>query len=231
MKRKQPPNWTTKLDKEGLQYLAGVRYAKWADKELADDPEEASKVINEILPKLFPGFAQGRETVITKEMLEQIRAAGMPLENFTPGEYKTSKNTARIFDNFQMLQAFFNDAEFRKIFPVAAAFGLMFVQDVYSGIAMHKFGTNELTVDQMFWTVGTTLEWFAGVLKKRKPIDFGKGRANIELLGLIRTIRAHQTKKLKPKELKQALEYAGYHVPDEEALRLFEWRAKKKGQV
>src|SRR5580693_3912383 len=117
MKRKQPPNWTTKLDKEGLQYLAGVRYAKWADKELADDPEEASKVINEILPKLFPGFAQGRETVITKEMLEQIRAAGMPLENFTPGEYKMSENTARIFDNFQMFQAFFNDAEFRKIFP------------------------------------------------------------------------------------------------------------------
>jgi hypothetical protein len=70
-------------------------------------------------------------------------------------------------------------------------------------------------------------------LKERKPIPIsvGKGRANVELLELIRQIRTHQVKKLKPSELKQALEYAGYHISDEEALRLFEWRAKKKGQL
>jgi hypothetical protein len=48
------------------------------------------------------------------------------------------------------------------------------------------------------------------MLKERKPIDLGKGRVNVELLELIRTIRSHQTKKLRPKELKEALEYAGY---------------------
>src|SRR6266404_4374223 len=107
----------------------------------------------------------------------------------------------------------------------------MLVQDAYSEIALHKFGTRELNVDQGFWTAGATLEWFGKMLKERKPIPIsvGKGRANVELLELIRQIRTHQVKKLKPTELREALEYAGYHVSDEEALRLFEWRAKKKG--
>ena len=85
----------------------------------------------------------------------------------------------------------------------------------------------------ILWTAGATLEWLGKMLKERKPIpiNVGKGRANVELLELIRNIRTHQVKKLKPTELRQALEYAGYHVSDEEALRLFEWRAKKKGKL
>lgn len=132
-----------------------------------------------------------------------------------------------------MFQELTNEPELRKAFPVVAAFGLMFAQDIYSEIALHKFGTRELSVDQGFWTAGATLEWFGKMLKERKPtpIRVGKGRANVELLELIRTIRTHQVKKLKPSELKQALEYAGYHVSDEEALRLFEWRAKTRGQL
>jgi hypothetical protein len=231
MKRKQPPAWTKKLDKECLQFLAGVRYAKWADKAIKD-PKEARKFVTDVLPKLFPGFAQGRKMVITSELLQSLEAAGMPMgENFKPGEHKLPENTARIFENLEMIQELFNEAEFRKISPIIAAFGLMFVQDVYSGIAIHKFGTRDLSVDQMFWTAGATLEWFGRMLRERKPPDLGKGRANVELLELIRTIRAHQAKKLTPTELRQALEYAGYHVSDEEALRLFEWRAKKKGQL
>jgi hypothetical protein len=36
------------------------------DPEFAGDPEGAYKFINEILPKLFPGFAQRRDVTITE---------------------------------------------------------------------------------------------------------------------------------------------------------------------
>lgn len=232
MKRKPASPWTKKLDKEGLQFLAGIRYAKWAGKEF-QDPEKVRGFITNVLPKLFPGFAQGRSVVITAELLEQLKAIGMPMGDALPGEHKLPENLARLVENFQMCQELISEPELRKALPVVAAFGLMFAQDVYSEIAVHKFGTRELNVDQMFWSTGATLEWFGKMLKERKPIPIsvGKGRANVELLELIRTIRAHQLEKLKPTELRQALEYAGYHVSDEEALRLFEWRAKKKGQL
>jgi hypothetical protein len=48
----------------------------------------------------------------------------------------------------------------------------------------------------MFWAAGATLECFGQMLKERKPPDLGKGRANVELLELIRKIRTHETKKL-----------------------------------
>jgi hypothetical protein len=213
--------------------VAGVRYAKWGAKEYRD-PKVVSSFITNVLPKLFPGFAQRRPVVITSELLEQLKAVGIPMgENLQPGEHKLPKNMARLFENFQMVQELTSEPEFRKAFPVVAAFGLMFVQDIYSKIALHQFGTNELNAKQMFWAAGATLEWFGKMLKEQKavPITTGKGRANVELLELIRHIRTHQVKKLTPKELKQALGYAGYHVSAEEALRLFEWRAKKKGQL
>ena len=213
--------------------MVGVRYAKWAGKHFKD-PAGVRGFITNVLPKLFPGFVQGRSVVITAELLEQLKAIGMPMgETLQPGEHKLPENMARLFENFQMFQELSSEPELRKAFPVAASFGLMFVQNIYSEIALHKFGTTELNVDQMFWTAGATLEWLGKMLKERKPIAItvGKGRANVELLDLIRKIRAHQVTKLKPTELRLALEYAGYHVSDEEALRLFEWRAKKKGQL
>jgi hypothetical protein len=81
-----------------------------------------------------------------------------------------STNTARLFENFEMIHSLINEPEFMKAVPTVGAFGLVFLQDVYSGIALHKFGTRELTVDQMFWTAGATLEWCGKMLKERRPI-------------------------------------------------------------
>lgn len=233
MKRKKPTDWADKIDKEGLDYLSGLRLAKQVANKV-DDPDKARKIITKALPKLFPGFAQGRTTVITAELLEKVKQTGMPpFKGLQPGEHKLPENTARLFENFEMIDNLINEPEFMKTLPMVGAFGLTFLQDVYSRIGLHKYGTRDLTVDQGFWTAGATLEWLGKMLQERKavPLYSDKGRANVELLELIRTIRGHQTKKLTPREMRQALEYAGYYVSDEEALRLFEWRAKKKGQL
>src|SRR5438045_4109453 len=122
MKQKQPPTWATKIDKEGLQFLTGVRYARRAVK-LGKDPNEVRKFVTEVLPQILPGFAQGRKIVITSEMLERLKEAGMPMgENLTPGEHKLPENAARLFENIQMMQEISNDPQFPKAFPVVAAF-------------------------------------------------------------------------------------------------------------
>jgi len=223
----------TKLDHEGMEYLAGLRLAKRAAKEIKD-PKKVQDLITNALPRVFPGFAKKRKTIITADLLEKMRQTGMPaFSTLSPGEHDLPPNMARLLENFEMVHSLVNEPEFIKVLPFSAAFGLMFLQDIYSEIALHRFGTTELNLDQMFWAAGATLEWVGKMLKERKPIPLysDKGRANVELLELIRTIRAHQKAKLTPKEMRQALAFGGYHISDEEALRLFEWRAKKKGQL
>jgi hypothetical protein len=100
MKRKPASTWTKKIDKAGLQFLAGIRYAKWAGKEF-QDPEDVRGFITKVLPKLFPGFAQGRSVVITAELLGHLKGIGMPIgETLQPGEHKLPENLARLVENF-----------------------------------------------------------------------------------------------------------------------------------
>ena len=99
--------------------------------------------------------------------MEQLKAIDMPMgETLQPGEHKLPENAAGLFENFQMFQELTSAPELRRAFPIVVAFGLMFAQDIYSEIALHKFGTRELNVDQMFWTAGATLEWLGKMLKE-----------------------------------------------------------------
>jgi hypothetical protein len=54
---------------------------------------------------------------------------------------------------------------------------------------------------------------------------------NVELTELIKILRKHQKARLTYRELYEALKYAGVHVADEETLRVFEWRARKRGWI
>ena len=114
--------------------------------------------------------------------------------------------------------------------PIAGGFLLTILEQMYIGVAQQTFGKLELTSDQMLWTFGTVLRDLGRELRRERA-KLPKGRANTELLELLRVIRSHQKNKLKTREVRQVLEYAGVHVPADEALRIFEWRAKKKGQL
>ena len=174
---------------------------------------------------MFPGFAQRHKVAITDEVLELLEAAGMAAaKKAKPGEYSLPQNSARMLRNLETIRGLVHDTEFMKVFPITLAIGSCFVQAVYEDTARRRFGTTELNMGQIFWTAGATLESIGRMLKQRKPIATEKGRANVERLELIKKIRAHQVKKLTPKEIKQALEIAGHYVSPTEALRLFEWR-------
>jgi hypothetical protein len=66
------------------------------------------------------------------------------------------------------------------------------------------------------------------MLKTGKAPDM-KGTVNVELLKLYKILRKHEKVKLTYRELREAMAHAGVHVEDEDALRQFIFRAKKKG--
>ena len=102
---------------------------------------------------------------------------------------------------------------------------------MFEGVSRSNFGdAGPKTTNDWMWTVGTVFESLGQTMKTGKAPDL-KGRVNVELIGVIKLVRQHQTAKLTYRELQEALEYAGVFVQDEETLRLFEWRARKKGWI
>lgn len=140
------------------------------------------------------------------------------------------EQTAKFVENIEMIKALLDCPEFISKLPIGGGFVLLILRGMYESTALKSFGKLDLTAEEVQWTLGTVLRDLGRTLRKERPSTL-KGRANAELLEILRTIRTHQVKKLKPKELRAALEFAGVHVPNDEALRLFEWRAKKKGQL
>ena len=81
-----------------------MRYAKWTQKAI-DEPAEVRTFVTRILPKLFPGFAQGKTIAITPEMLKSLSAAGMQMgDKWKPGEHKMPETAARIAENRKTLK-------------------------------------------------------------------------------------------------------------------------------
>ena len=137
---------------------------------------------------------------------------------------------ARFIDNVALLNAIVDSPRGKQAFTIGTSFLLLILRNQYDSVARRKFGTRKLTDEEIAWTIGTVLRDLGRSLRN-ELVEPPKGRANAELLELLKLVRDHQIKKLKPGEFKQILQYAGVRVPEGDALRIFEWRAKKKGQL
>lgn len=140
------------------------------------------------------------------------------------------ETNARFIDNVALLNAIVDSPKGKQAFTIGTSFLLLTLRNQYDAVARRKFGTRKLTDEEIAWTIGTVLRDLGRSLRN-ELVEPPKGRANAELLELLKLIRDHQIKKLKPGEFKQILQYAGVRVPEGDALRIFEWRAKKKGQL
>jgi hypothetical protein len=235
MKRKttstSQPKWINKLDVPGQQFVAGLRYVKQFEKNCADPIKRAQFI--ELVQARLPGFLLKEEVDISPALLNSLKTAGFPLwAGATTGKQVLGAGKARFVSSVGSITEIMDAPEFRKYFPVAGGFLLTIFQNFFDQIAIQNFGTGKLTIEQASWTVGTILITAGHLLRGEKGFEkLGKGRANAELLQILRILRTHQIKKLMPKEIKQMLDYVGIHVSDAESLRIFEWRAKKKGQL
>jgi hypothetical protein len=229
MKRKD--DWRNKLDSWALEFLEGYRKAS-AERGKKDDPTKLHEKIEEIAAK-HPQIRELAKVEVLPEFLNRLLqneefAKHLSVLNPSPGTKTMSPTVATFINVAQAVTLALDNPELRVFAGLAAGVvGVMF-GNLYSDISKMYFGDAGPTPDDLSWTVGTTLEAMGKMLKTGKAPDM-KGTVNVELLKLYKILRKHEKVKLTYRELRDAMAHAGVHVEDEDALRQFIFRAKKKG--
>jgi hypothetical protein len=229
MKRKD--DWRNKLDPWALEFLEGYRKASAEHGKIAD-PAKWHEKMEEIAAK-HPQIRELAKVEVLPEFVNILLqneelAKHLSVLNPSPGTKTMSPPVATFVNVAQAVTLALDDPELRVLAGLAAAVvGVMF-GNLYSDISKMYFGDAGPTPDDLGWTVGTTLETMGKMLKTGKAPDL-KGTVNVELLKLYKILRKHEKVKLTYRELREAMAYAGVHVEDEDALRQFIFRAKKKG--
>jgi hypothetical protein len=232
MKRKS--NWREKLDPAGIDCLEGCRKAADAFRKLKGTPEWRARLKEiaiehpqiRVLGKveLLPDFVN---LLLSNNEVAKIIAQYHP----APGTKVLPAPVARFAEVMQLVTLALEDPEMRIAAGFVSAFAVLLAGDIYEGVSRSHYGdAGPKTYKDFTWTLGTTLEILGKGIKTGKGPHL-KGKINIELIEMIKILRSHQKGKLTYRELREALEYAGVSPPDEETLRLFEWRARKKGWI
>jgi hypothetical protein len=146
-----------------------------------------------------------------------------------PGKQELPPNIVRYLEYLQTATALLEDAELRKTLLSGIALACLLLGNIYRGARRFHFGDAELDDKQTMWAIGETLCQLGKGLQGDGVPDPGKGHLNLELIEAIKKVRMHQKKRLTGREMLGALKYAGIHVSNEETLRVFEWRSRKKG--
>jgi hypothetical protein len=92
-----------------------------------------------------------------------------------------------------------------------------------------QYGAEPLDTTKVFTLAGQFFEMLAQACRGRPTQN--KGRYNLELIGLVKMIQEHQTEKMSPGEMREALAAAGVSVPEGETWRIWLWRARKDGLI
>lgn len=221
-------SWMRKIDAKGFQILLTQGLAKDFHRKYSDR-DETFKLLD-YLRTVFPAVASRKTVEVSSSILAVLASAGIKIVPESPGKHSVSEGTAEFIENIEIIKSLVGSSEFMGAVPIAGAFVLQIFRRMYESIALRAFGKLDLTAEQVLWVIGTILRDVGRMLRKEQ-YSASKGRANTELLDTLRVIRTHQVKQLKPREVRKALEFAGIYVPNDEALRIFEWRAKKKGQL
>jgi hypothetical protein len=226
---KQKNDWRNKLDPWALEFLEGYRKAS-AERGMGD-PAKWHEKMEEIAAK-HPQIRELGKVEVLPEFVDRLLqneelAKHLSVFNPSPGTKTMDAPVARFINVAQIVTLALDDPQMR----VFAGFGIAFVAQIfgsfYSDISKMYFGDAGPKPDDLMWTVGKTLEVMGKTFRTGKAPDM-KGKVNVELLNLIKVLRKHEKVKLTYRELKEAIAYAGVHV-DEDALRQFIFRAKKKG--
>jgi hypothetical protein len=227
---KQKDDWRNKLDPWALEFLEGYRKAS-AERGSIGDPDKWHEKMAEIAAK-HPQIRELGKVEILPEFLDRLfqneeLAKHLSVFNPSPGTKTMSAPVARFVNATQIATLALDDPRMRVFAGFAVGFVTTLFGGFYSDISKMYFGDAGPQPDDLMWTVGTTLEVMGKTFKSGKSPKL-KGKVNVELLQLIKTLRKHEKVRLTYRELRDAIAYAGVNVEDEDALRQFIFRAKKK---
>jgi hypothetical protein len=231
MKRRKTDSWRDKVDATGLNNVEGYRQIREVLASLTDSAETQRAL--DYIAIQFPAVRRMETVDVKDKFLELIAAAGLAKDqSFTPGEKELPYNLARGIRRSQAVALMLEKhPQTRLLAGFAVSLLSMFFGNVFDDVRKRQFGDSTLNFEQAMWAAGETLEFWGKSLKRGGPVDLPKGRVNVELIEMINVIRKHETQKLTFRELFDALQYAGIHVPDEESLRVFVFRAERRGHL
>jgi hypothetical protein len=231
MKRKS--NWREKLDDSTLELLEGVRKASEIRNKITDPVALHAKL--EQIAVEHPQIRALKQIAVLPEFLERLLKSDLTaqfVQSFQPtaGSKTMPERVAQFVEVMQLVTLAMEDPEMRIAAGALAGITTLILGAIYEDVSKSHFGDAGSTKEgKELWTLGKTLEILGKTLQTGKPPDI-KGRVNVELIELIKLLRKYQKVKLTYRELREALEYAGVHI-DEESLRVFEFRARKRGWI
>jgi hypothetical protein len=231
MKRKS--NWREKLDDSTLGLLEGFRKAFEIRNKVVDPAAWHAKL--EKIATEHPEIRVLKHVDVLPEFMERLLNSDLTA-NFvktsqaTGGSKTMSEPVAQFVQVMQLVTLGLEDPDMRIAAGVLSGIAAVVVGGIYDDISRSHFGeAGPAKEGKNIWTLGKVLEVLGKTLQGGKPPDI-KGRVNVELVELIKVLLKGQKAKLTYRELQEALGYVGIPI-DEEALRLFMFRARKRGWI
>jgi len=223
--------WQDKLTPAGLQCLEEYRLRQ---KAIAAAPKtKPVNVVDMVVSKLEAASSPQAETDgrISEMTSVDPSVAKFAMEVETQLREAFLKDVPAVIDIAKFISGILEEGgpQAREGISFVLAVAIHSCWGAFLDVRKRHFGNAKLTQPQSLWVFGTALSNVGSLLRTGDPTPTTKGRANPELIDLIREIRKHEQKRLSYRELKEAINYAGLHCPDEESLRLFVYRAQKRG--
>ena len=224
-------DWRDKLDDAGLRYLEGRRSRQKAIAKVRKEP--VVNVVEEIVSKMEA--ISSRQTDYQKKFSE-LKAAD-PSVARAASEVESQIREIFLMDVPPVVEIWNFISDLLEQMGPGGRKGVAFLLaitthvswSVFQDVRRRHFGDAKLTTRESLWVFGTALANVGKVYRTGDPAPITKGRASPELTDVVKAIRKHEKRRLSYRELKDAIEYTGIHCSDENSLRLFVHRARKRG--
>jgi hypothetical protein len=146
------------------------------------------------------------------------------------GELECPAGWAEILETTEKLALFLDlppDLKIGGYFWLAIYY--VALKDIFGTLRRRQYGAEPLDRTKVLTLAGQVFEMLAQVCRGRPTQS--KGRYNAELIRLVKMIQEHQTEKMSPGEIREALAAAGVSVPEGDTWRIWLWRAGKAGLI
>jgi hypothetical protein len=229
MKREMHNFWREKLTRDGLEYLDEYRRQK-----LNAQAEERKGGPVNLLDELDARFRSTSKSESDRESFDELKkenpeAAEMIQKCLREANINLLSIPLSDLWNHIAMSLEISGPRGRKGIAFGLAVAVHGILGTYREARRRHFGDAEISDRQSLWVLGTALETIGNTLRTGELTPTTKGRVNIELVDMILTIRKHETSRLTYRELKDALEYVLFPIPDEDWLRVFVHRSRKRG--
>lgn len=199
---------------------------------LVQSVDSMTEVFNQLgdISRQHPELRETKSIRLKPEFVQMMEEVPRFKGIFAAGEREYPAGLARILGTVQQLALFSGlTPEMKMAVYFVLAFYYAQLEDLFAKMRRMQYGAEPLDVAKLLTLAGQFFDMLSQACRGRATPY--KGRHNLELISLVKIILEHQTEKMSPREIREALATAGVSVPEGETWRLWLWRARKNGLI